>query len=145
MTKPMTDEQRELIKIYMNEAFTRFKEMIKGGRPLFRKDGAALDTLATGEVFTANQAKERGLIDEIGFIEDAIDRAIEMAGLSRERTRVVRFQAPLSLFGLSMASSQEAPSQQASGLLEWATPRPYYLWTGLSPGMSRYASLLLPR
>jgi len=78
MTKPMTDEQRELVKIYMNEAFTRFKEMIKGGRPSFRTDEAALDTLATGEVFTANQAKERGLIDEIGFIEDAIDRVIEM-------------------------------------------------------------------
>jgi protease IV len=47
--------------------------------------------LATGEVFTADQAKQFGLIDEIGFVEDAIDRVIVLANLKKGKTRVVQY------------------------------------------------------
>ena len=97
MTKPMSEDQRALLAVYLKEAFNRFKQIVKDGRPVFRRDEEALDRLATGEIFTGPQAKERGLVDEIGFIEDAIDRVMELANLTKEATRVVRYEAPLSL------------------------------------------------
>lgn len=132
MTKPMTDDHRQLLEAYLNEAFERFKSIVKKGRPAFRENEAKLDELATGEVFTANQALQHGLIDEIGFEEDAIDRVIELAGLDKDNTQVVRYEAPFSLFGLSAASSG-ARSSQLEQLLEMGTPRAYYLWTQLPP------------
>lgn len=137
MTKPMSEDQRQLLVVYLNEAFTRFKQIVKDGRPAFRQNEEALNGLATGEIFTGPQAKERGLVDEIGFIEDAIDRVIELAGLTKDKTRVVRYQAPFSIFSLAGLRSPDSPPNAGdaalSGALDWGTPRAYYLWTSLPP------------
>ena len=146
MTKPMSDDQRALLSVYLTEAFNRFKQIVKDGRPAFRRNAEALDRLATGEIFTGPQAKERGLVDEIGFIEDAIDRVLELAKLTKDDARVVRYEAPFSLFGLaslsSLGSGQEAADSSVSRALELSTPRAYYLWTSLPPLLQHYSSLL---
>lgn len=126
MTKPIPDEHRALIAEHLNESLTRFKDIIKAGRPAFQQDPSKLDELATGEVFTANQAKKHGLIDEIGFLEEVIERACEMAGVSPDEIRVVTFDAPTSLldFGGFVKASR---SPDLSALLDLGTPRAYYL------------------
>ena len=132
MTRPIPDEHREILQGYVNESFDRFKDIVKKGRPKFQKDDEALAKLATGEIFTANQAKKLGLVDEIGFIEDAIDRAIELAGLDKESTRVVKYDKPPDLFDLSglMHSKQQTAFDLAS-LFDVSAPRAYYLSTSL--------------
>ena len=80
MSKKMTDEERQIFQALVDQGFERFKDIIKAGRPHFQENPAALDELATGQVYTAEQAKDNGLVDEIGFIEDAIDRAIVLPG-----------------------------------------------------------------
>ena len=85
--------------------------------------------LATGEIFTALQAEQYGLVDEIGFIEDAIDRALQLAGLEADRVRVVQYQRPASLMnlvGFAQASEQNHPLY---AVLEMSIPRAYYLAT----------------
>ena len=59
ITRKMTPEEREIFQALVNEGFTQFKNVIKQGRPKFQKDPAALDKLATGQVFTAQQALEQ--------------------------------------------------------------------------------------
>lgn len=135
MTQPMSDEQREIMKAYLEQAFVRFKDQIKQGRPAFRDDPEALDRLATGEIFTAEQAKQHGLIDEIGFVEDAIQRAMTMAGLEESRTRVVEYRRPPSLFDLAMLS-EVRQSRNPFDLAKWLdlhVPQAYYLMTTLPP------------
>ena len=83
MTKEMTNEEKELALSYINESFTRFKSIIKDGRPHFKKNESDLDVLATGEIFTANQAKKTGLIDEIGFMSGTLGFIRDRPGLSR--------------------------------------------------------------
>ena len=56
LAKPMTEEERKIFQGLVDDSFGRFKEIIRDGRPKFRKDPAALDKLATGQVFTAEQA-----------------------------------------------------------------------------------------
>ncbi len=130
MTRPLTPENREILTVYINESFTRFKDIVKDGRPHFKKDSDALDQLATGEIFTANQAKKSGLIDEIGFIEDAIDRVIELGSLDKEKVRVVKFEQPLKLFDLGLAQGSSG-SISLHSLLELNSPKAYYLSTSL--------------
>lgn len=145
MTKPMPEDHRQLLQNYINESFDRFKEIIKLGRPKFRQDPGALDQLATGEIFSAKRAKELGLVDEIGFIEESIDRAVSLAGLSKSNVRVVHFERPISLFdfaGVAHTPVRGTASEWAQ-LLDRATPRAYYLASTVPPLMSTF-SVLLP-
>lgn len=135
MTKEMSEDDREIIGKYIHHAFDRFKEVIKFGRPEFAEDGDALDVLATGEVFTAQQAKESGLIDEVGFIEDAIQRVINMAGLEKDSTRVVAYKKPASLMK-ALALGRASENNVLAELLELSTPRAYYLATPLPSMLS---------
>ncbi len=133
MTRPIPEEHREIIKKHLDAMFTRFKSIIKEGRPKFAADGESLDKLATGEVFTADQAIENGLVDQIGFIEEAIERAHELAQLDKSKTRVVRYRRPtdlMSVFGAAQAQQQSAPFGLPQ-LFDLAAPRGWYLATSL--------------
>jgi protease-4 len=132
-TREMKPEHREIVQAHIDSMFERFKSIIKEGRPIFEKDPSALDQLATGEIFTADQALKHGLIDKIGFVEEAIDRAIELAGLDASETRVVKFERPASLLdglGFPMAQSHAA-SLDLPKLLDLSAPRAWYLSTSL--------------
>ncbi|MCA9148540.1 MAG: signal peptide peptidase SppA [Planctomycetales bacterium] len=134
MTRPIQPEDREVLDNYLQDAFTRFKNVIKEGRPVFREDPAQLDELATGEIFTANQAKEHGLVDELGFIEDAVARAATLADLQEDSYRVVKYKAPQTLFG-AITSARSATGGSNAALFDWQSlleltvPRAYYLCT----------------
>ena len=137
MTRPISDDHRVLLQAQLDEAFQRFKDVIKEGRPAFRADPEALDQLATGEIFTANQAKKHGLVDEIGFIEDAIDRAIELAGLDKQETRVVEFRRAGSLLDIPFLAKTDRRGMDLATLFDLSTPRMYYLATTLPTLMRR--------
>jgi protease-4 len=96
--------------------------------------------LATGQIFTAKQAKEHGLIDEIGYLEAAIARAIELAGVQRADVRVVEYERPLSLTGVLLGAESRAPGIDLAALVTLATPRVYYLTTLLPAVMSAGAA-----
>ncbi|QDU25192.1 Putative signal peptide peptidase SppA [Anatilimnocola aggregata] len=132
MTKHISPEHRELIQAYVDESFGRFKNIVKSGRPIFQKDESALDQLATGEIFSADQAVKHGLVDKIGFLEDAVARALELAKLEKDSVRVVKYKRPASLFDIgAMAKAQQGSANISAltGLLEMSTPRAYYLFS----------------
>jgi protease-4 len=136
-TRVMSDEERAIIQAYVNESFEHFKTVVKAGRPHLReKNGADSPRLehegrdlATGEIFTATQARQFGLIDEIGFIEDAVERAIELAGLAKDEVRVIRYERPASLLNLIGNIEASGPEFPLGVLLEGSAPRAYYLAT----------------
>jgi len=127
----MTPEERKIFQALVDEGFTQFKNVIKQGRPKFQKDPAALDKLATGQIFTAQQALESGLIDKIGFIEDAVDRAIHLAKLDKENVKVVKYKAEPRLSDILLGQSRVEPSLDLAAVLNSITPRAYYLCTWL--------------
>lgn len=146
MTRPMSDEHRQLLQRQVEQLFSRFKEIVRYGRPALRqKDGDKLEhngvDLATGEIFTANQALQYGLIDKIGFLEDAVARAAELAGTTVDAVRVVRYRRYGTLWDTVFGMSEMRwRSQRPDWLevLEWTVPRPYYLWTYWPPLLSSY-------
>ncbi|MGE4004207.1 MAG: signal peptide peptidase SppA [Planctomycetaceae bacterium] len=128
--RDMTEEERKLWQEILNDSFVQFKDVILEGRT--NLDQAKLDELATGQVFTARQAKDNGLLDEIGFQEDVVAALAEKLGL--EDPMVVRYEHPLSLFemltGATAAKATPAPWEQ---LLSPQVPHALY-YCG-SPGL----------
>lgn len=132
MSRPMTDEERAIFKALIDEGLAQFKEVIRHGRPRFRADPAALDRLATGQVFSAKQALAAGLIDRIGFLDDAVSRAIELARLDPDEVSVVRYAPEMGLWDIVLgAESRQAKAADPRAWLDAFTPQPYYLWTAL--------------
>jgi len=127
-------EERRLFQELVDLSFEGFKEIVRSGRPKFRADEAALDATATGQIFTADQAFQRGLVDKIGFIESAIERAAELAGYDPEDLRCVKYvEPPASLSTLLGAQAQRPGALGADlrSLLDLTAPRAYYLCTWL--------------
>lgn len=135
-TKPASEEDREILQNYVNESFERFKDIVKSGRPKFREDPAALDVLATGEIFSGDQALKNGLVDKIGYLSDAIERAAELAGLKADGVRVVKYNGPVSLLDVVGVKANDiggarAMEQQMLGKImqNIATPKAYYMFS----------------
>lgn len=126
---PMTPEEKKIFQELVDDGFHQFKEVIKQGRPEFLENHESLDRVATGQIFTANQALENGLVDKIGFIEDAIDRVVHLAGLSKENVKVVKYKAIPNLSDILFGKSQVKQSLDLQAILGSTTPRAYYLCT----------------
>lgn len=133
LTRPMTEPERKIFQSLVDDGFAQFKQVIRQGRPKFRKDTAALDRLATGQVYSAAQAKQEGLVDRIGFLDDAVARAAELAQLKLSEVRVVRYRRDSDFLGALLQSRASSPGLNLAALLDSATPRPYYLFTALPP------------
>ena len=131
--RKMTEEERELFQSLVDKSLARFKEVIKNGRPKFAENPETLDKVATGQIFTAQEAKELGLVDRIGFIEDAVERAIELAGLDPANVCVIRYKRELSLSDLFWGGQIALALDWKVPLLRWRDrlaagfPRAYYL------------------
>ncbi|MGE0607975.1 MAG: S49 family peptidase, partial [Pirellulales bacterium] len=129
-TRKMTEQERAIFQELVDDSFARFKEIVKSGRPAFREEPAKLDTVATGQVFTTNQAIANGLVDKEGFIEEAIDRALALAGLEKGKTKVIEFKRQIGLLDSLVATQAQGSAQPAadlSRLLDLTAPRAYYL------------------
>jgi protease IV len=130
--RPMTPEEKDIFQGLVNEMFKHFKEVVQTGRPKFKQDQAALDELATGRIFTADQAVTNGLVDQIGFLEDAVDRAVQLAHVPADRVEVVRYKAEPTLVDSILGGQAKSQSNiDLAAILESTSPRAYYLCTWL--------------
>ncbi len=122
----LAERERKILQSLVDDMFVRFKEIVRGGRP--KLDAAAVDSAATGQIFTANQALEAGLVDRIGFLEDAVARAVELADLTPETARVVKYSKPKGLLEEALGGDPGAAGRVSlETFAELTTPRAWYL------------------
>ncbi|UOQ92109.1 signal peptide peptidase SppA [Halobacillus shinanisalinarum] len=69
-TKPMSDQERQIIQSLVDESYEEFVDVIAEGRNM-PKD--KVYDLADGRIYSGKQAVENGLVDEIGFQDDALN------------------------------------------------------------------------
>ena len=121
----LAERERKILQSLVDGMFARFKAIVKAGRP--KLDDEALERVATGQIFTAEQAREAGLVDRIGFLEDAIARAVELAGLDDKTARVVKYTRPKGLLDEVLGGVSPGADATLANLAELATPRAWYL------------------
>jgi protease IV len=76
--RKMTPEEERILKDFVDRLHQQFVAAIAEGRQM---DLATVQKLADGRIYTGADAKEIGLVDRIGNMEDAIDWAGELAGI----------------------------------------------------------------
>jgi protease-4 len=91
--RAMTPEERQLFQAMIADVYDQFVTAVADGRKM---DKAKVKKLADGRVYTGRQAKEVGLVDELGSFHGAIKKAAEMAGIKKEPT--VKFYGRMTLF-----------------------------------------------
>ena len=78
---PFTDEQRAHVEAEADLFYTDFVNRVAEGRGLTPE---AVENVARGRVWTGADAKERGLVDELGGLRAAVDRAKALAGVAAD-------------------------------------------------------------
>lgn len=93
--RDLTDEERELLQATLDNVHNQFVDAVLEGRQehLTREDVVAL---ADGRIFSGQQALEHKLVDQLGNLPDAIDRAGELGGISG-KPKVVRTKRKTSM------------------------------------------------
>jgi protease IV len=124
-------KEQEILNKLVEESFDDFKQIVKLGRPALSDNPAALDAIATGQIFTAKQAQKLGLVDRLGFVEDAVERAIELAKVEKENVRVIKYDRPKALIEQLVGSPFGKSGLDLGAVLDLTAPRAYYLCTWL--------------
>ena len=138
MMQPVNPRDEQYFQDLCNRAFDRFKEVVKTGRKL----KVNIDEVALGKIFTAKEALDLGLIDQIDYGEAAWDKAAQLAGLKNKE--VVKYTPSQGIFGMLDSDTKFTgqPAQTSvsinginlnvdrAALSDLLTPRPMYLWRG---------------
>ena len=140
VTRKLTVEEQAVLESIVGDMFTRFKEIVCDGRPDLQNDPELLAKVTTGRVFLAKQALENKLIDQIGYIDDAVERAASLAKLSTDNYHVVRYEQPKSLMetmiGMKadkIAGTNSQVTIAAELLNDMVSPQMYYIYPRALP------------
>mgnify|MGYP001154716566 CR=1 FL=1 len=103
----LTPEERSLLKKEIIWSYDKFLTKVSENRNMGKEE---VDRIGKGRVWTGSQAKELGLIDEIGGLSRAIELAKEMAGIpAGEGVKLVVWPKKISLldflFGKKLVKS----------------------------------------
>jgi len=88
--RSMTDEERKIFQGVIDQMYDRFVSVVATGRKNLTMD--QVKKISDGRIYTAQQALELGLVDSIGYLDDAIELAKAESGLMQ--ARVVLYYRP---------------------------------------------------
>lgn len=129
-TRPMTDDERAILQGVIDDMYGEFLNVVSTGRNMPMDQ---LRPLADGSIFTGNQAKANGLVDELGDSEDALAALKE--SLKTEEPEVFEYDTSFSDSVFSKLFSQKTSDKEVAAkiLLEAFTDasRPMYLYGGV--------------
>ncbi len=110
--KPLTDEERAKLKTEIEGFYRGFVQRVADGR---KKPYGQIEPLAQGRVWLGSQAKQNGLIDQIGGLDQAVALVKERAKIGAgEKVTLVSYPPRRSLYGLlfnNKSNESEVESQ----------------------------------
>ena len=139
MFKPDDPKETKYFQDIIDKSFGQFKTVVKNGRgPKLTK---SLDEIANGQIYLGPDALALGLVDTLGYLDDACAFAASTAGL--KKMQVVRYHNPPSFLEAIASGKSNVGSIGATAtgggvnvqvdpqkLQEMLTPRMMYLWRG---------------
>lgn len=78
VTRPLSPMLKEAMQTTLHHGYDQFLNIVSTGRDIPSKK---MKDIAEGRVFDGEKAKELGLVDKLGTLDDAIDAAAGLAGL----------------------------------------------------------------
>ena len=91
LDRPLTEKASKVVQLGVDNVYQRFITLVADAR---NQEVDAIDAIAQGHVWTGNKAKEIGLVDELGTLNDVIAAIAKEANLSSYSVEFA--QRPLS-------------------------------------------------
>lgn len=112
----------------IDEAYAVFVQVVADGRGLNEE---AVRALADGRICTGPQAQGMGLVDNLGYLPDVIDRAAELGGIEGE-PRIIEYKGRTGFFeALGATVHRPSPVQELQEMLHFHGGSPLmYLYVG---------------
>jgi len=125
----MTDEERAIFQSVINSFYERFLTVVHEGRPNIPMD--QIRKLADGRIYAGEQAKASGLVDAIGYLDEAIDLAKNQAGLSE--AKIISYHQPReyknNIYSRALTGGMAGwPKLDFNSLARAGSPQFLYLW-----------------
>lgn len=126
--RKLTDEERAIFQGIIDDFYGKFVTVVREGR----KGQEISKDLLDGRILTASQALEGHLVDQIGYLDDAVAAARKMAGL--DSPRVVVYRRPGQYVSNFYSSSETVPEKadflplRLAFLKDQLHPQFMYLW-----------------
>jgi protease-4 len=108
--RELTPEEEEIMQGMVDEYYEQFIDVVAEGRELSKEE---VRNLATGQIYTGTEAKELGLVDELGDLNTAIDLAAELAGIEAPK---VEYYQPHRVTLWSLLGLADSIKTRISGL-----------------------------
>ncbi len=109
-----TPQEKEMMQQVIDDFYRGFVDVVAQGRKLSLKKTREV---ADGRIFTASQARDLGLVDQLGYLDDALELARVKAGL--DAPRVITYHRP---------GSYKPTIYSLMPDLDMAGPQFLYLW-----------------
>ena len=136
--RELTPDEKEIMQQMTDEYYKQFVEVVAEGRELSKEQ---VRSLATGQLYTGNQAKELGLVDELGGLNTAIDLAAQLANIKTPKVEYYKLKRPSlleSILGMDLGNLLTIIQMRLLGLsgqdivlletLSHTYPQPQYLY-----------------
>lgn len=135
LLRDMTPQERAQLSSVIADLFARFEDVVAKGRPSLTREKVA--ALSDGRVYSAQQALDAGLVDQLGYLEDAVAEIEKAANITESRV-VVYHRANQTRENIYSRTPNIAVQVTDVNLLpirrSELAPGFYYLWPGaLSP------------
>ncbi len=130
--KPLDEKDLAVLQTIVDDFYKRFLSVVAKARP--KLTGERLKKIADGRVFSGSQALAEGLVDGLGYMDDAVRLARKNSGA--KRVKLVMYHRPLGYRANVYSAAATTPPQvnllniSLGDLANLAQPRFLYLWTG---------------
>ena len=129
ITRTWTEQDKQVIQVLLDNAYERFLEVVVEGRKGVLNEEQVRE-IADGRILTAKQAMEAKLVDEIGYLDDAITKAANLVNLTPDKVRVTVIAPKPTFMQALLGADTKLPELNAeqvrSALTEMAIPRLSY-------------------
>ena len=95
MNRSMTKRERKSLQSVVDDTYDQFVDVVAESREMEREE---VVKIADGSIFTGRQARELGLVDKLGNLQDAIGIAGEMVGMEEYPKTIKERKRKISWF-----------------------------------------------
>lgn len=113
VTRPLPDKVDELIGLSVERIYEEFVARVAESRDM---SVGAVEEVARGRVWIGSDAAERGLVDELGQLDDTVDAAAGLAGLEEDAYGVTYVEPALGFAERIALEMMRAGTPVASAL-----------------------------
>jgi protease-4 len=116
-SRPTTPAEREIVQNFIDEVYGEFVAIVADRRQKLSEELIRTSPIGDGRIYSGRQALKYGLIDQLGYFNDAVEKAAELASLKSGKYQVMEYKRSFSLsdFFASMKSTSPTLKVQLPG------------------------------